>query len=419
MSSIRCLCAALVICILLPTPTSAQLQRPTLGVSGKPTTVAFDFGNGPEQIPGAYIKSVESDSIAARGGIEAGDVIVKYKNWYVGKDGTLPQLLSRTQSGEKVEIKIVRKDQMLVKKLDFSTSNTAQPNPVAKSIAPRSNGRCPTPPDISPGAIAFPYGLSPADNLRSFTCKLAVIPGEVELRFSPEADISDISFTSLATFRLSPSGAIKDLRKMGRDLTWNFQKQPSEKLYEKFLELITENIDVKGKGEVKTARERYVFSADQKQLVLQHRLSVIIKSLTLFGAEFSMVAKFETFPGIFAARHRAPQYLDFIDSKQGRLAAPYALTEVKLSSSDPILARNNRSMLDSIRDKNRSTVYFDWGDSPDSYNIKAKDNATHLEVNTSPPNPGLGSGYHFSIVHTANRSLQAFSNRELERERQP
>lgn len=72
--------------------------------------VAESIGLGKAR--GALVSAVEPDSPAAKAGIEAGDIIVKYDGKDLDKVGDLPRLVGNTKPGTKSSITVYRRGQM-------------------------------------------------------------------------------------------------------------------------------------------------------------------------------------------------------------------------------------------------------------------------------------------------------------------
>ena len=72
--------------------------------------VAESIGLGKER--GALVSAVEADSPAAKAGIEAGDIIVKYDGKSIDKVADLPRLVGNTKPGTKNSITVFRRGKM-------------------------------------------------------------------------------------------------------------------------------------------------------------------------------------------------------------------------------------------------------------------------------------------------------------------
>lgn len=92
--------------------TTGKVTRGRIGVQiGQVTKeVAESIGLG--KAHGALVSAVEPDSPAAKAGIEAGDIIVKYDGKDIDKVADLPRLVGNTKPGTKSAITVFRRGQM-------------------------------------------------------------------------------------------------------------------------------------------------------------------------------------------------------------------------------------------------------------------------------------------------------------------
>ena len=89
--------------------TSGRVIRGRIGVTIAPVTkeVAESIGLGAPR--GALVQQVEKDGPADKGGIEAGDIIVKVDGKAVDKSADLPRLVGATKPGAKVGVQVFRR----------------------------------------------------------------------------------------------------------------------------------------------------------------------------------------------------------------------------------------------------------------------------------------------------------------------
>ena len=89
--------------------TSGRVIRGRIGVQIAPVTkdVAESIGLG--KPAGALVQSVESGGPADKGGVEAGDIIVKVDGRTVEKSGDLPRIIGATKPGQKVVLQVFRR----------------------------------------------------------------------------------------------------------------------------------------------------------------------------------------------------------------------------------------------------------------------------------------------------------------------
>ena len=92
--------------------STGKVTRGRIGVQiGQVTKdVAESIGLGAAR--GALVSAVEPDSPAAKAGIEAGDIIVKYDGKTIDKVADLPRLVGNTKPGTKSAITVFRRGQM-------------------------------------------------------------------------------------------------------------------------------------------------------------------------------------------------------------------------------------------------------------------------------------------------------------------
>ena len=89
--------------------TTGRVVRGRIGVQIGPVSkeVAESIGLGAPR--GALVQSVEKDGPADKGGIEAGDIIVKVDGKAVEKSGDLPRIIGGTKPGTKSTIQVFRR----------------------------------------------------------------------------------------------------------------------------------------------------------------------------------------------------------------------------------------------------------------------------------------------------------------------
>ena len=120
---------------------TGKVTRGRIGVQiGQVTKeVAESIGLGKAR--GALVSAVEPDSPAAKAGVEAGDIIVKYDGKDIEKVGDLPRLVGNTAPGSQNRLTVFRRGQMkdlsiTVAEVDpQETVAAAQPEPAAQATA--------------------------------------------------------------------------------------------------------------------------------------------------------------------------------------------------------------------------------------------------------------------------------------------
>ncbi|ENO78938.1 Do family serine endopeptidase [Thauera sp. 63] len=88
--------------------TKGRVQRGRIGVAIQEVTRDLADGFGLPQASGALVSSVEPDSPAAQGGIQQGDVIVRFAGREVGASNDLPRIVAAVQPGTSVPVDVYR-----------------------------------------------------------------------------------------------------------------------------------------------------------------------------------------------------------------------------------------------------------------------------------------------------------------------
>ncbi|AXY42702.1 DegQ family serine endoprotease [Halomonas sp. JS92-SW72] len=88
-----------------------QVRRGWLGVMIQPVSRDLAESFGMESPSGALIADLDPEGPAARGGLQAGDVILEVDGSRVHDSSTLPRLIGRTAPGSEVELELMRDGQ--------------------------------------------------------------------------------------------------------------------------------------------------------------------------------------------------------------------------------------------------------------------------------------------------------------------
>ena len=88
--------------------TSGRISRGRIGVVIQPVTKELAESFGLPKPAGALVSSVEKGSPAEKGGIEAGDVILKFDGKTVNSSEDLPRLVGSTKPGAKAAVQLMR-----------------------------------------------------------------------------------------------------------------------------------------------------------------------------------------------------------------------------------------------------------------------------------------------------------------------
>jgi serine protease Do len=87
---------------------AGSVERGLLGVQLQPMTDEIAEALGLDETRGALVAAVTPDSPAADAGVEAGDVILRYRDRDITTLRDLPRLVAATRPGQEVEIEILR-----------------------------------------------------------------------------------------------------------------------------------------------------------------------------------------------------------------------------------------------------------------------------------------------------------------------
>lgn len=110
---------------------TGKVAHPRLGVTIQELNQTLADSFKLERPGGALVSSVAPQSAAAKAGIEAGDVILKYNGQPIVRSGDLPALVSLGKPGDKVMLEVWRNG----KKLELGTALAAAKETVASSTA--------------------------------------------------------------------------------------------------------------------------------------------------------------------------------------------------------------------------------------------------------------------------------------------
>jgi len=115
-----------------------ETKRGWLGVSIQQVTKEIADVEGLSNIEGALVASVGEKSPAEKAGLKAGDIILKFDDKKIDTMRTLPKLVSNTEVGKVVELKIWRNKKLISKKLTLgrleSSDDFKKENKKPKSV---------------------------------------------------------------------------------------------------------------------------------------------------------------------------------------------------------------------------------------------------------------------------------------------
>ncbi|MGL9726120.1 MAG: DegQ family serine endoprotease [Wolbachia sp.] len=86
-----------------------EIKHGWLGVQVQPITREFAESLGLKDIKGALVASVVKDSPAEKGSIKVGDILLEFDGKKIDRMTQLPHIVSRTEPGKKVQVKLLRR----------------------------------------------------------------------------------------------------------------------------------------------------------------------------------------------------------------------------------------------------------------------------------------------------------------------
>ena len=118
---------------------TGRVSRARLGVTVQEVDRAIAESFGLDKQAGALVSNVEKDAPAAKGGIEAGDVILKFNNQAVASSRDLPRLVGAAKPGSKAELEVWRKGR--VEHLSVKLGELSEPKVAAAADAKADGGK--------------------------------------------------------------------------------------------------------------------------------------------------------------------------------------------------------------------------------------------------------------------------------------
>ncbi|MDO4682549.1 MAG: DegQ family serine endoprotease [Lautropia sp.] len=121
-----------------------RVVRGRIGVAITEVTKEIAEPLGLEKPMGAQVSSVEQGGPAGKGGVEPGDIILKFDGKPVERSSDLPRLVGNTQPGTKVDIEVWRQGQaerlsVVVGEIPSEQVRTAQGDPQEKGATAKAN----------------------------------------------------------------------------------------------------------------------------------------------------------------------------------------------------------------------------------------------------------------------------------------
>jgi len=138
--------------------TAGRVTRGRIGVGIAEVTKDVAEPLGLQRAAGALVRNVEAGGPAEKGGLEVGDIILKFDNRPIERSSDLPRIVGSTKPGTKVPVAVWRKGAS--KDL---TITVAEMEPERAPRAAGPNNRGPQTPGSGPVAQANAMGLVVAD----------------------------------------------------------------------------------------------------------------------------------------------------------------------------------------------------------------------------------------------------------------
>ncbi len=113
---------------------TGRVVRSRIGVQIGEVTKEVAESIGLPKPAGALVRSVEPDAPAAKGGVEAGDIITKFDGKTIERSTDLPRLVGATKPGNKSTVTVFRRGQS--RDLSVTVAEIPAESPVKKAVAP-------------------------------------------------------------------------------------------------------------------------------------------------------------------------------------------------------------------------------------------------------------------------------------------
>jgi len=115
---------------------TGRIARGWLGIGIQEVTKDLADSFGLKQTSGALIAGIEKNSPADKGGLEAGDIILKFDGKPITTSSDLPRVVATTKPGKVVPVEIVRKGANKTLQLGVGEMPSEQPEVAASSKEP-------------------------------------------------------------------------------------------------------------------------------------------------------------------------------------------------------------------------------------------------------------------------------------------
>ncbi len=150
---------------------TGHVERGRLGVLIQEVTQPLASSFGLDQPAGALVASVETDSPAARAGLQPGDVILAFEGKAVERSAELPSLVADLKPGQKASLEVWRKGER--RQLVVTVGRSAS-EPVARADdAAPDHGR------LGVGVAAMPDGRLRVETVSGQAANAGIRPGDI------------------------------------------------------------------------------------------------------------------------------------------------------------------------------------------------------------------------------------------------
>ncbi len=138
-----------------------ETRRGWLGVKIQSVTEDIAATLGVEENTGALVAGVDADSPAKAGGIEPGDVIVKFDGKVISSMRGLPRVVAQTPIGEDVDVEVLRKGEKMTLRVKVARLDESDPD-AGRLSAP--GGGDPGQGEVTPDGLIGGLTLRPLDD---------------------------------------------------------------------------------------------------------------------------------------------------------------------------------------------------------------------------------------------------------------
>jgi serine protease Do len=171
--------------------TKGKVSRGRLGVTIQDVNQELADSFGLDKPRGALVGSVEAGSPAARAGIEAGDIILKFNNRELALSSELPSMVGGTPPGSEVVVELWRKGALKTVRMTVGEMNTAKAKAGDEAPAAATGGKLglalrPLTPEEQAAIGGGRGGLAVADVADGPAARAGIRPGDIVLAANGE-----------------------------------------------------------------------------------------------------------------------------------------------------------------------------------------------------------------------------------------